>query len=78
MTTSNLKAWWRVLRGSDALNRIGNQVFALGVHNRDNYVATSAPVHFPRIWDASWFTWVQYGRIHRSTDGQKTLAKRWA
>jgi hypothetical protein len=50
----------------DALNRIGNQVFALALRNDENYAGTSAPVHFPRIWDASWFDWVQYnGSIER-------------
>ena len=50
----------------DALNRIGNQVFAVDMGRQENYVATSAPVHFPRIWNASWFTWVQYnGSIER-------------
>jgi hypothetical protein len=44
----------------DALNRIGNQVFALDPNNASNYAAHSAPVHYPRIWDAPWFTWVQY------------------
>ena len=44
----------------DALNRIGNQVFALDLNDTDNYAAHSAPVHYPRIWDAPWFTWVQY------------------
>src|SRR4051794_23865309 len=44
----------------DALNRIGNEVFAVDLKNPANYAATSAPVHFPRIWDASWFDWVQY------------------
>jgi hypothetical protein len=44
----------------DALNRIGNSVFALDLNDFDNYVGTSAPVHFPRIWNASWFDWVQY------------------
>jgi len=44
----------------DALNRIGNTVFGLDLNAPQNYVATSAPVHYPRIWDASWFTWVQY------------------
>jgi mono/diheme cytochrome c family protein len=44
----------------DALNRIGNQVFALDLKNTANYAAHSAPVHYPRIWDAPWFTWVQY------------------
>ena len=44
----------------DALNRIGNAVFALDLKNVDNFVGTSAPVHYPRIWSASWFDWVQY------------------
>jgi hypothetical protein len=44
----------------DALNRIGNIVFAVDLNNSDNYVGYSAPVHFPRIWNASWFEWVQY------------------
>src|SRR6185437_10288880 len=39
----------------DALNRIGNQVFSLDANREDNYAPESAPVHFPRIWDASWF-----------------------
>ncbi len=44
----------------DALGRIGNTVFALDIDHHENFVAYSAPVHFPRIWDASWFEWVQY------------------
>jgi hypothetical protein len=44
----------------DALNRIGNQVFSLDLKNPKNYAAHAAPVHFPRIWDAPWFSWVQY------------------
>jgi len=44
----------------DALNRIGNTVFALDMKNTANYVGYSAPVHYPRIWDVSWFDWVQY------------------
>jgi mono/diheme cytochrome c family protein len=44
----------------DALNRIGNTVFALDQGLLQNYVGYSAPVHYPRIWDASWFDWVQY------------------
>jgi len=44
----------------DALNRIGNQVFSTDLKNPKNYAAHSAPVHYPRIWDAPWFTWVQY------------------
>lgn len=44
----------------DALNRIGNQVFSLDLHRPENYVATSAPVNYPHIWDTSWFDWVQY------------------
>ncbi len=52
----------------DALNRIGNQVFSVDLRVPQdketgkflNFSAETAPVHFPRIWDASWFTWVQY------------------
>ncbi len=44
----------------DALNRIGNQVFAVTMARPENYAATSAPVAFPHIWSASWFDWVQY------------------
>lgn len=44
----------------DALNRIGNVVFAIDLDNPANFVGFSAPVHFPRIWDAPWFEWVQY------------------
>jgi hypothetical protein len=44
----------------DALSRIGNFVFAVDLGNPTNFVAYSAPVHFPRIWNSSWFDWVQY------------------
>jgi len=44
----------------DAISRIGNTVFALDLDRHENFVAYSAPVHFPRIWNASWFEWVQY------------------
>lgn len=45
---------------TDALTRIGNQVFAASANIDDNYVVANAPVRFPQIWNASWFTWVQY------------------
>lgn len=45
---------------TDALTRIGNQVFAVDMKNNDNFAVSNAPVRFPQIWDASWFTWVQY------------------
>ncbi len=45
---------------TDALTRIGNQVFAVDMKNEKNFTASNAPVRFPQIWDASWFTWVQY------------------
>lgn len=45
---------------SDALTRIGNQVFAADMDNYENLAVANAPVRFPQIWDASWFTWVQY------------------
>jgi len=44
----------------DALNRIGNAVFSIDLNNPKNYAGSSAPVHFPRIWNAPWFDWVQY------------------
>jgi hypothetical protein len=44
----------------DALNRIGNQVFALDPKRFDNYVNINTPVTYPHIWTSSWFNWVQY------------------
>lgn len=44
----------------DALNRIGNQVFAIDLDKPENYVGSTAPVHYPRIWDVPWFGWAQY------------------
>ena len=44
----------------DALNRIGNQVFAWDPLRGENYVAINAPVNYPHIWTSSWFNWVQY------------------
>jgi hypothetical protein len=52
----------------DALTRIGNTVFALDtadpttgkIAHPENFLGYSAPVHYPRIWDSSWFQWVQY------------------
>ncbi len=44
----------------DALNRIGNQVFAFGPKRYENYVAINAPVAYPHLWTVSWFDWVQY------------------
>jgi len=50
----------------DALNRIGNQVFATdmalsGVPGFDkNLVARDAPVSFPPIWTVPWLMWAQY------------------
>jgi len=45
---------------TDALTRIGNQVFAVDMQKAANFAPANAPVRFPQIWDASWFTWVQY------------------
>lgn len=50
----------------DALNRIGNTVFADGMGIDRNRVTITAPVAFPHIWDTSWYAWVQYnGSIER-------------
>lgn len=45
---------------TDALTRIGNQVFAVDMKNDENLAASNAAVCFPQLWDASWLTWVQY------------------
>jgi hypothetical protein len=56
------EGWGRL----DALNRIGNQVFSLGMRdskgqpNRANYAPFNAPVHFPHIWGVPCFSWAQY------------------
>src|SRR5436190_12528999 len=44
----------------DALNRIGNQVFSIDLKKPENYTGSTAPVHYPRIWNTPWFDWVQY------------------
>src|SRR4029078_598197 len=45
---------------TDALTRIGNQVFAVDMQQSANFAPANAPVRFPQVWDASWFNWVQY------------------
>jgi len=45
---------------TDALTRIGNQVFALDINRPENFAPVTAPVSFPQIWNSSWFVWVQY------------------
>jgi mono/diheme cytochrome c family protein len=41
-------------------------VFSIDLKNPDNYAGSSAPVHYPRIWNTPWFDWVQYnGSIMR-------------
>ena len=50
----------------DALNRIGNQVFATDMTINGlqgfgkNLVARDAPVSFPPIWTVPWLLWAQY------------------
>ena len=44
----------------DAINRIGNQMFALDLGIDENYAPITAPVHFPHIWTAPWYSWVQF------------------
>jgi hypothetical protein len=39
---------------TDALTRIGNQVFAVDMRNAGNFAPANAPVRFPQIWDASY------------------------
>jgi hypothetical protein len=45
---------------TDALTRIGNQVFAVAMNKDAGYAVANAPVRFPQIWNASWLNWVQY------------------
>lgn len=44
----------------DALNSIGNTVFATDTGNLKNSASKQAPVNYPQIWNVSWFLWVQY------------------
>ncbi|PCK06332.1 MAG: hypothetical protein COA42_17360 [Alteromonadaceae bacterium] len=44
----------------DALNRIGNAVFASDMDRNRNYAPIVAPVNYPHIWTTTWFDWVQY------------------
>lgn len=44
----------------DAIDRIGNQLFGIDMNVEANYAPLVAPVHYPRIWTAPWFAWVQY------------------
>lgn len=44
----------------DALNRIGNEVFADDLKRAINRVGIDAPVNYPHLWTTSWFDWVQY------------------
>jgi hypothetical protein len=44
----------------DALNRIGNRVFAIDADRFENYAAVDAPVNYPPLWTTGWFKWVQY------------------
>jgi mono/diheme cytochrome c family protein len=50
----------------DALNRIGNQVFATDMRTSglpgfdSNLEARNAPVSFPPIWTVPWLLWAQY------------------
>jgi hypothetical protein len=43
----------------DALNDIGNRVFASQL-SESNWGVSAAPVTFPHIWETSWFDFVQY------------------
>lgn len=52
---------------TDALARIANMVFGTYMENDGNLAVGSAPVKFPAIWDAPYFSWAQYnGSIEQS------------
>jgi mono/diheme cytochrome c family protein len=52
---------------TDALARIGNMVFGTEMGRDGNLAVGSAPVKFPSIWDAPYFSWAQYnGSVEQS------------
>ena len=52
---------------TDALARIGNMIFGTEMENDANLAVGSAPVKYPSIWDAPYFSWAQYnGSIEQS------------
>lgn len=44
----------------DPFNRIGNEVFGLGLKEQANYHAMDAPVGAPYLWDIARLNWVHY------------------
>ncbi|MBD0271372.1 MAG: hypothetical protein ICV73_05525, partial [Acetobacteraceae bacterium] len=44
----------------DALNRGGNYVFGWLLRDERNFAVADAPVSYPALWDAPWFSWAQY------------------
>jgi hypothetical protein len=44
----------------DPFNRIGNEVFGLGLREQSNYHAANAPVGVPYLWDIARLNWVHY------------------
>ncbi len=44
----------------DPFNRIGNEVFGLGLLEQTNYHAMDAPVGAPYLWDIARLNWVHY------------------
>ncbi|MFN5374893.1 MAG: di-heme-cytochrome C peroxidase [Chitinophagaceae bacterium] len=44
----------------DPFNRIGNEVFGLGLREQANYHAMNAPVGVPYLWDVARLNWVHY------------------
>ena len=44
----------------DPFNRIGNEVFGLGLREQANYHAANAPVGVPYLWDVARLNWVHY------------------
>ena len=44
----------------DPFNRIGNEVFGLGLRDQANYHAMNAPVGVPYLWDVARLNWVHY------------------
>jgi hypothetical protein len=62
---------------TDALTRIGNQVFAVDMRNNANFAPANAAVRYPQVWDASWFTGSNTTHPFQIR-WSATLVKRWA
>jgi len=50
----------------DALDAIGNQVFAVDAQTPGNVAASTAPVSYPMVWTVPWLAWAEYPGVVRN------------